>query len=136
MESYNDLGVSAKRKPQAKNVGSLVKKDKKIEKSDVILTSTKLYEVAGKILKVALYGPDNYRSAVISHYIYSKNRKLKKRAFECVKEILEGYTEEKISDRLAEEAIQFLFKFDKDILFPTPANPKFTFIDLFAGIGG
>src|SRR5688572_17199562 len=136
MESYNDLGVSVKKKPQSKNSNGTITKNKKVEKSDIILTSTKLYEVAGKILKVALFGPDNYRSAVISHYIHSKNRKLKKQAFAYVKEILEGYTEDKISNQLAEEAIQFLFKFEQDILFPTPANPKFTFIDLFAGIGG
>ena len=109
MESYNDLGVSVKRKTSSKNINgntgknkkveksdleasvknetepknlnAIANKSKKIEKSDIILTSTKLYEVAGKILKVALFGPDNYRSAVISQYIHSKNRKLKKQAF-------------------------------------------------------
>ncbi len=134
MENYNDLGMSVKKKPASKNT-SLSGKENKIEKGNIVLTSAKLYEVAGKILKVALYGPDNYRSAVISHYIYSKNRKLKGQAIDYVKEILEGYTEDKISNQLAEEAIQFLFKFN-DIVFPKPANPKFTFIDLFAGIGG
>lgn len=126
--------MSVKKKPASKNT-SLSGKENKIEKGNIVLTSAKLYEVAGKILKVALYGPDNYRSAVISHYIYSKNRKLKGQAIDYVKEILEGYTEDKISNQLAEEAIQFLFKFN-DIVFPKPANPKFTFIDLFAGIGG
>ena len=136
MENYNDLGMPVKRHAKSENFVRTTVKNKKVEKGGVILTSTKLYEVAGKILKVALFGPDNYRSAVISHYIYSKKRKLKKKAIEYVKEILEGYTEDKISNQLAEEAIQFLFKFDHDVLFPTPSNPKFTFIDLFAGIGG
>ncbi len=134
MENHNDLGMSIKKRPVSKNAGSSGKQVKAVS-SGIVLTSAKLYEVAGKILKVALYGPDNYRSGVISHYIYSRNRKLKKQDVEYVKEILEGYSEEKISNLLAEEAIQFLFKFD-DIVFPKPANPKFTFIDLFAGIGG
>lgn len=134
MENYNDLGLSVKKKTISKKAG-LSGKENKVEKSSIVLTSAKLYEVAGKILKVALFGPDNYRSAVISHYIYSKKRKLKGQAIDYVKEILEGYTDDKISNQLAEEAIQFLFKFN-DIVFPKPANPKFTFIDLFAGIGG
>src|ERR1043165_1192575 len=123
MENYNDLGLSINKKTISKKT-ALSGKENKIEKSNIVLTSAKLYEVAGKILKVALYGPDNYRSAVISHYIYSKKRKLKGQAIDYVKEILEGYTDDKISNQLAEEAIQFLFKFN-DIVFPKPANPKF-----------
>src|ERR1700704_5074410 len=117
MENYNDLGVSAKKRSANKNPEVFTKTNKKIIEGDVVLTSSKLYDIAGKIIKVSLYGPDNYRSAVISHYIHSKDKKLRKTAIEYVKEILEGYTEDKISNQVAEEAIQFLFKFN-DVIFP------------------
>lgn len=107
-----------------------------MKKNDPVLVSTQLIEAAGKILRIALYGPDNYQSASISHYVYSKNKKLRKPALESMKELLIGYFEEgEINNQLAEEAIQYLFDFN-DIPFPKPANPRFTFIDLFAGIGG
>jgi len=44
--------------------------------------------------------------------------------------------EEDITSFVAEDAVQYLLKFEEDIPFVKPANPKFTFIDLFAGIGG
>ncbi len=107
-----------------------------MKKNDPVLVSTQLIEAAGKILRIALYGPDNYQSAIISHYVYSRNKKLRKPALESMKELLVGYFEvEEIDNQLAEEAIQYLFDFN-DIPFPKPAFPKFTFIDLFAGVGG
>jgi DNA (cytosine-5)-methyltransferase 1 len=53
-----------------------------------------------------------------------------------VKEILRGYSDSKISNVLAEEAIQYLFRFEDVIPFSAQKKPKFSFIDLFAGIGG
>lgn len=100
------------------------------------LESSKLHLIADKIWKISVFGPDNYRSALISHYLRTKNRKLKKKAIEFSVEMLQGYLNEKVSFKLAEEALQYLIRFDEDVLFPKPANPKFTFIDLFAGIGG
>lgn len=104
--------------------------------SEPTLLSTKIYEVAEKIYKVALFGPDNYKSAVISHYLRSKKKNLKKAAIEYSKELLEGYFDEDITSKVAEQALQTLIGFEVDIPFPKPAFPKFTFIDLFAGIGG
>ena len=104
--------------------------------SEPTLLSTKLYEVAEKIYKVALFGPDNYKSAVISHYLRSRKKNLKKVAIEYSKELLEGYFDEDITSKVAEQALQTLIGFEVDIPFPKPAFPKFTFIDLFAGIGG
>lgn len=100
------------------------------------LISSEILVVSDKIWKVALFGPDNYRSAVISHYLRTKQRKLKKHAIEFSKELLEGYIDEKVTNAVAEEALQYLINFNEDVVFPKPANPKFTFIDLFAGIGG
>src|SRR5205809_3867429 len=107
-----------------------------ITKQNENLISSKILVVSEKIWKVALFGPDNYRSAVIGHYLRTKSRKLKKDAIQFSKEILEGYIDEEITNKVAEEALQYLINFDDDVIFPKPANPKFTFIDLFAGIGG
>ena len=107
-----------------------------ITKQSAHLISSKILVVSEKIWKVALFGPDNYRSAVISHYLRTKNRRLKKDAIQFSKEILEGYIDEEITSKVAEDALQQLINFDENIVFPKPANPKFTFIDLFAGIGG
>jgi DNA (cytosine-5)-methyltransferase 1 len=107
-----------------------------IARKNTTLLSTKIIAVSEKIWKVALFGPDNYRSAVISHYLRTKNKKLKKPAVEFAIDILEGYFDEEINSKTAEEALQYIIQFKDDVVFPKPANPKFTFIDLFAGIGG
>jgi DNA (cytosine-5)-methyltransferase 1 len=107
-----------------------------VKNKTVRLESSKIHAISDKIWRVAVFGPDNYRTALISHYLRSKDRKLKKNAIKFATEILEGYFQENIDNQLAEEALQYLIRFDDDVLFPTPANPKFTFIDLFAGIGG
>lgn len=100
------------------------------------LLSSKIYSISEKLWKVALFGPDNYRSAVISRYLYTKRKSLKKKAIEYAKELLEGYLEEEVTSQVAEGALQYIINFKEDVPFPKPANPQFTFIDLFAGIGG
>lgn len=100
------------------------------------LISTKIHLASDKLWKVALFGPDNYRAAVISHYLRTKKRKFKKPAIEFASDYLKGYLNGDLTSRVAEDALQYLIKFEEEVLFPTPANPKFTFIDLFAGIGG
>jgi DNA (cytosine-5)-methyltransferase 1 len=104
--------------------------------SAATLLNSKIIEVSDKLWKIALFGPDNHKSAVISHYVYSKNKKLKKDAIQFAKELLVGYIDEDITNGLAEQALQYLIQFNDDIPFRKPTNPKFTFIDLFAGIGG
>lgn len=101
-----------------------------------ILLSTKIHVAAEKIWKVALFGPDNYKSAVISHYLRTSDKKFKKKAIEFASDLLKGYLNGELNNKVAEDALQYLLKFEDDVMFPTPANPKFTFIDLFAGIGG
>jgi DNA (cytosine-5)-methyltransferase 1 len=100
------------------------------------LLSSKIHVVSDKIWKIALFGPDNYRAAVISHYLRTKKRSFKKPAIEYASDLLKGYLNGELNNKVAEEALQYLIKFKDDVLFPKPANPKFTFIDLFAGIGG
>lgn len=107
-----------------------------MKKEKTPLLSSKIISVSDKLWKVALFGPDNYRTAVISHYLRTKNKKLKKPAIEYAVDLLEGYFDEEITSQIAEEALQTIIQFKDDVVFPKPANPKFTFIDLFAGIGG
>lgn len=102
------------------------------------LLSARIDGISDKLWKAALFGPENYRSAVISHYLLNKIKKskLKAKALEYAAELLEDYLEEEFTNRDAEEAIRYILDFKEEIPFPTPPNPKFTFIDLFAGIGG
>lgn len=82
-----------------------------------------------KLYKNVVFGPENYRTAYISHYLRSGNKRQKQQAVKYGTEILEQINAE-------EEALKLLIKFNDDVLFPAPESPKFTFIDLFAGIGG
>ena len=51
--------------------------------------------------------------------------------------IKKEYPTEKVTNKVAEEALQYLiFDFNKSVPFPVAEKPKFKFIDLFAGIGG
>jgi DNA (cytosine-5)-methyltransferase 1 len=107
-----------------------------IKKNESLLVSSKIHGIYDKLWKISVFGPDNYRAAVISHYLRTKNRKFKKAAIEYASDLLKGYLNGELNSQVAEDALQYIIKFDDDVLFPTPANPRFTFIDLFAGIGG
>jgi DNA (cytosine-5)-methyltransferase 1 len=80
--------------------------------------------------------------AVFTHYLHNHKNGTsyyyKKEALSQVKSALKyKFPEESITSKVAEEALQYLlFNFKEDIPFPKPKNPKFKFIDLFAGIGG
>ena len=94
-----------------------------------------------KQFRIKLVEPENNREAVLTHYLHnSKNgvsKFYKKDAVAFTKEILEyKYPEEKITNKVAEEALQYGIFDMFDVPFPPPENPKFKFIDLFAGIGG
>lgn len=100
------------------------------------IESSAIHKIENKLWRVVLFGPDNYKTAVISHYLRTKNKKYKKDAIQFGLDLLEDYFEEIPDVRFVEEAFQQILKFEDDVLFPKPANPLFTFIDLFAGIGG
>lgn len=104
--------------------------------TEATLLSSRIHSVSDKIWKVALFGPDNYKSAVISHYARSNNKKLKKSAYEFAADLLDDFLNENSPQELKEGALQQIIGFQEYIPFPRPENPKFTFIDLFAGIGG
>lgn len=100
-----------------------------------------LEKVFEKEYKVKLVEPENNKEAVITHFLHnSKNgvsQFFKKDAVKYTKEILEyKYPEEEITNIVAEEALQYGIFDTFDVPFPPLENPKFKFIDLFAGIGG
>lgn len=94
-----------------------------------------------KQFRIKLIEPENNQEAVLTHYLHnSKNgdsKFYKKDAIEFTKEILEyKYPEEEITTKVAEEALQYGIFDTFQVPFPPTENPKFKFIDLFAGIGG
>lgn len=105
-------------------------------------TRTTFEKIDGQIFKIDIIEPENSQQSSFSHFLHNhKNgvsESFKKDAISFVKNILiKQYPEYEITNKVAEEALQYLiFNNDSIIPFPAPKNPKFKFIDLFAGIGG
>lgn len=102
-----------------------------------------LDEINNSKYKLKVIDSLEYGKAALTHYFHnSKNgvsKNYKREAISYLKHALEHkYPENDISNRVAENALQYLlFEFDKnDVPFPPPENPDFKFIDLFSGIGG
>ena len=89
-----------------------------------------------------LVEPQNSKPASFTHYLHNNENGVSKfyktDAVSFVKEILaKEYPTNEITNEIAEEALQYLiFDLNKSVPFPAPEQPKFRFIDLFAGIGG
>jgi len=109
-------------------------------------------KVVGNI-GVKVYGETSYENqmAVLSHYLHNGHKKLtKKEQVEIIEAIREFLSRKEFRQRIdideltdteilkvAEDPAQYdLFSQFFNIPFPAPEHPKFTFIDLFAGIGG
>ncbi len=110
-------------------------------------------EEVDKKTGVKVYGEISYENqiAVLSHYLHNSGGKIsKKRKQEIIFAIREFLDRKNARQKLdlaeltdndlwqaAESPNQFnLFEEFFDIPFPDPQKPRFTFIDLFAGIGG
>lgn len=96
-----------------------------------------------------MYGETSWENqlAVLSHYLHNNGsvgeEKNKKEAIYAIREFLEKKEngKEEITDEyiasVAEDPAQYnLFSEFFNVPFPDPKEPKFTFIDLFAGMGG
>jgi len=66
-------------------------------------------------------------AAYFTHFLYNQNSNRS----QYFKKYAEKYWKSKTSEKLS-----LISTFKQDIPFPEPKNPKFTFIDLFAGVGG
>lgn len=102
---------------------------------------------------VRLYGETSYENqmAVLSHFLHNHRDEIDRgeqteiitaiREFLSRKEARQPFDIEEMTDeqvwKVAEDPAQYgLFSDFFNIPFPAPENPKFTFVDLFAGIGG
>lgn len=102
---------------------------------------------------IKIYGETSYENqiAVLSHYLHNSGGKLsKKRKEEIVsaireflsrKHLLQQHSIEELTDKEILMAVESpeqysLFEEFFNVPFPSPSKPRFTFIDLFAGIGG
>lgn len=99
---------------------------------------------------IKVYGETSWENqlALLSHYLHNnsciQSEENKKEIIYAIREFLErkkGNKDEEITDefvaRVAETPIEYnLFSDFFNIPFPDPAEPRFTFIDLFAGMGG
>lgn len=102
---------------------------------------------------VKVYGETSYENqmAVLSHWLHNHRKDVPKeeqaeivsaiRDYLSRKEMRQGIDVDEWSDdevlKVAEDPAQYdLFSQFFNVPFPAPEHPKFTFIDLFAGIGG
>lgn len=79
------------------------------------------------------------KAAIITHYLHNMKgdaKTFKKYALNAVREFVQYKESEFGINIVAEEAIQQLLFEIESVPFPPPVEPKFKFIDLFAGIGG
>ncbi|MFZ4456834.1 MAG: DNA cytosine methyltransferase [Bacteroidales bacterium] len=99
-------------------------------------------EFDGKKFQIKIIEPVsiNHKKAVITHYLHNNKTPIAKHyekdAIKYIKQILHYKEQEDNCSIVAETAIQQLLFEVENVPFPTPPKPKFTFIDLFAGIGG
>lgn len=95
-----------------------------------------------KSFKIRVVELENEKKASFTHYLHNHRNGVsqffKKDAVGYVKDVLiKKYPEEKITNKVAEDALQYLlFDLKHSAPFPKPKTQKFKFIDLFAGIGG
>ncbi len=99
-----------------------------------------LEEFNGKKYKIRIVEAEN-DEAILTHYLHNNKNGVskfyKKGAINFAKTLIQyKYPEGNITDKVAEEAIQFGLFDTFQVPFPPLESPKFTFIDLFAGIGG
>ncbi len=101
-----------------------------------------LEEVCGQAFKIKVIEANEYGKAAFTHYLHNHRNGIsqfyKKEAIQHIKRALEyKFPNQDITATVAEEALQYMiFDLKKEVPFSEPENPKFKFIDLFAGIGG
>lgn len=101
-----------------------------------------LEEIEGKYFNVRLVESESYGKAALTHYLHNNTNGIsgyyKKGAIKHLKNVLQyKYPNNNITQELAEEALQYLlFDYKDEVPFQVNKEPKFKFIDLFAGIGG
>jgi DNA (cytosine-5)-methyltransferase 1 len=92
------------------------------------------YSALRERLKVENLNGNAEDLAFLTHYLHNHENGVSKSYKERANNF---YKSLEATDNLVEEPdIQYLLPIKWDVNFPNPENPKFSFIDLFAGIGG
>ena len=80
------------------------------------------------------------KDAVITHFLHNNKNGVsqfyKSDAVEYTNEIYKEYVNPEVENIVCEDSFQYELFAQENIPFEAPQNPKFKFIDLFAGIGG
>ena len=97
-------------------------------------------DLDGKKIKLFISDLDDSKRAILSHYLHNYNSELKghyePEALKYINEIIEFKNQEENQSYTSKLIIKQLLSEVENVPFPTPQNYNFTFIDLFAGIGG
>lgn len=121
-------------------------KTKSIIKSKLVDFPEEIDEKNG----VRIYGETSYENqmAILSQFFHNEHKSIEAKAeiVTCIRDFLarkkfrqnaeEELTDEEVWNVAESPAQQYLFADFFEVPFPEPNKPKFTFIDLFAGIGG
>lgn len=115
-------------------------------KTNPELFPEKIYinDISGKKMQIRIYGPESLDNqlAVITHYLHNRDtisdKTYKEDAVAFIKELVTyKYPETNLENFDAKNPLQYgLFNDIFEIPYPAPKKPSFTFIDLFAGMGG
>lgn len=92
-----------------------------------------------KSYQIRLIEPFEEEKAILTHYLHNIHNGIARHYQEDALTILGNYIDYKQENKnsiVAEEALQQLLFEVENVPFPTPESYTFTFIDLFAGIGG
>lgn len=101
-----------------------------------------LNKINAKSLKNQVIENSEHGQAAFTHFLHNcageHSDYFKEEAVNHVKKVLEyKFPREGVSSQIAEEALQYMmYDFKSEAPFPEPKNARFSFIDLFAGIGG
>ena len=99
-------------------------------------------EFYGKKFRIRIFEPTDLiqQKAVITHYLHNLKSPIRKHfekdAKRYINQIIKYKEVEENILIASDSALQQLLFEVENVPFPTPKKPKFTFIDLFAGIGG
>lgn len=94
----------------------------------------KKYSDVKKLLGIQIDKKPNDRLAAFTHYLQNNENGVSKYYKPAAEEFLSDL--ESKNDKGVDAGFQYYLPIKWDIPFPPPEKPKFTFIDLFAGIGG
>jgi DNA (cytosine-5)-methyltransferase 1 len=94
------------------------------------------YSTLREKLKVENLNGNAEDMAYLTHYLHNHEDGVSKSYEQKANEYFDFLTEELELDLASDSGLQAILPLNWDVPFPAPENPQFTFIDLFAGIGG